>query len=72
MNDNLRNLLPENLSDETAYHLVDFFYELAIRYESIYLDKIMRYEKAIIEKSIPPILKEEHQNKREELADPPF
>jgi len=72
MNDTLRNLLPENLSDETAYHLVDFFYELAIRFESIYLGQIMRYEKTIIEASNPSIFNESSQNKSEVMPDPPF
>ena len=72
MNDALKNLLPENLSDETAYHLVDFFYELAIRFESIYFEQIMRYEKTIIEANNPSIPNESFQNKSEELPDPPF
>lgn len=72
MNNTLRNILPENLSDETAYHLVDFFYELALRFESIYLEQIMLYEKVIIEASNPSTHKERPQNKKEELQDPPF
>ena len=48
MRDNLRDLLPDNLSDETAYQLVNFCYELALSFESIYLGKIMRYQKSLI------------------------
>lgn len=74
MHDNPRHLLPDDLSDETAHHLVNFFYKLALTLESIHLGKIMRYQKSLIE------LKDElinhacaqEQQKREELQDPPF
>ena len=46
MTDNLRELFPEELSDETAYHLSTFLYELALAFESIYLGQIMRYHKS--------------------------
>jgi hypothetical protein len=44
MYDSLRKLLPDNLSDESAYHLANIFYDLALAFESINLGKIMRYE----------------------------
>ena len=46
MTDNLRDLLPEDLSDETAYHFGNFLYELALAFESIYLGRIIRYNKS--------------------------
>jgi len=74
MHDNLRNLLPDNISDETAHQLVNFFYELALAFESIHLGKIMRYQKALIE--LRDDLVNQHdaqrQQKEEELQDPPF
>ena len=74
MHDNLRNLLPDNISDETAHQLDNFFYELALAFESIHLGKIMRYQKALIE--LRDDLVNQHdaqrQQKEEELQDPPF
>lgn len=48
MNDNLRDLLEEEISDETAYHLGNFLYELALAFESIYLGQIRRYNQSRI------------------------
>jgi hypothetical protein len=45
MHDNIQSLLPDNLSDEAAYHLGNFFYELALAFESIHLVQLRRYEK---------------------------
>jgi len=36
MNINLNSLLPEDMSDEIAYHLVDFFSELTLALEDYY------------------------------------
>jgi len=74
MCDNLRELLPNNLSDEAASQLVDFFYELALAFESIHLGKIMRYQKSQMELrdelSSQPCSKE--KDTKEMLEDPPF
>ncbi len=74
MCDNLRELLSNNLSDEAASHLVDFFYELALAFESIHLGKIMRYQKSQMELrdelSSQPCSKE--KDPKEKLEDPPF
>lgn len=43
---NLRDLFPEDISDETAYHLGNFLYELALAFEAIHLGQIMRYNKS--------------------------
>jgi len=45
MDTRLRDLLPEILSDEAAYHLVNFMFELALAVESQYLAQLMRYSK---------------------------
>jgi hypothetical protein len=49
---NLRNLLPDEISDEGAYHLVNFFMELTAVLESHYFAKMKRY----IDESVPPQL----------------
>lgn len=59
MNEKIRNMLPERLSDEAAAHLVSFLYELASSVEAIYLGEIMRYKKAIDEQF-------------NDMPDPPF
>lgn len=40
---NIRALLPEDISDEAAYHLVNFFMDLALTLESIYFAQTRRY-----------------------------
>lgn len=72
MHDNLRDLLPDDCSDETAHHLVNFFYELALAFESIHLGKIMRYQKSLIELRGDLVSQAQEQRKKEELQDPPF
>ena len=41
----LIDILPENIPDETAYHLVNFISELAIALEDHYFSQLQRYEK---------------------------
>jgi len=41
----LIEILPDELPDETAYHLVNFMMELAIRLESIYFSQLRRYDR---------------------------
>lgn len=53
MKDNLRNMFP-SISDEAAYHLVDFLYALALMFESSHLQHVMRHEKAIIDGKVKP------------------
>ncbi len=73
MYDNLRDLLPDDISDETAHQLVNFFYELALAFESIHLGKVMRYQKSIIELR-GDMVGQNYPNEQhaEELQDPPF
>ena len=43
MIDNLRALLPEEISDESAYHLVNFFINLTVELESYYFAQMRRH-----------------------------
>jgi hypothetical protein len=43
MNMNLHELLPANLSNETAFHVVKFVRDLALALESIYFDKLLQH-----------------------------
>jgi hypothetical protein len=52
-----RELFPIERSDEAAYCLVYFFYNLALIFESLPLIHVMRYEKAIIDGKIKPNVK---------------
>ncbi len=47
-NINLETLLPDDLSDECAYHLIQFFHHFACVFEGMHFGKALRYEKAII------------------------
>jgi hypothetical protein len=66
MNDNLRDLLEEEISDETAYHLGNFLYELALAFESIYLGQIRRYKQSKIELNNELITQNSNQGVGEE------
>jgi hypothetical protein len=41
----LHDLLPEEISDETAVHLTNFVMDLALAIESHYFTQIMRYRR---------------------------
>jgi len=45
----LSNLLPETISDEEAYNLVNFFMSLALELESHYFTQISRHLKQDID-----------------------
>ena len=49
---NCRALFPIEISDEAAYYLVDFFYNLALTFEGMHMTHVMRHEKAIIDGKI--------------------
>lgn len=74
MIDNLRDLFPEGISDETAYHLGNFLYELAQAFESIHLGQIKRYNKSRIDVSSELMKQNSDQsmNAEKELQDHPF
>jgi hypothetical protein len=42
MNIDLQQLLPANISDEAALHMVNFVRNLSIALESVYFDNILR------------------------------
>lgn len=62
-----RELFPDELSDEAAYHLIDFFYNLALLFEGMHLGKALRHQKSIFEASNKPDIPWEN-----EVSDPPF
>lgn len=41
----LIDILPDNISNETAYHLVIFMMDLALALESHYFDQLRRYDR---------------------------
>ena len=41
----LIDILPNNISNETAYHLVIFMMDLALALESHYFDQLRRYDR---------------------------
>lgn len=43
MKSDIHDFLPEKLSDESAYHLVTFFMDLAAALESCYFAKMRRH-----------------------------
>jgi hypothetical protein len=49
-----RELFPIEISDEAAYYLVDFFYNLALTFEGLHMTHVMRHEKAIIDGKVKP------------------
>ena len=40
----LIDILPENIPDEVAYHLVNFMVELSLTLESHYFNQLRRYD----------------------------
>jgi hypothetical protein len=61
-----RELFRDDISDEAAYHLIDFFYNLALLFEGIHLGKALRHQKSIIEENYNP------DKPWEKQSDPPF
>jgi len=43
MNIHLNSILPDDISDETAYHMVEFFSELTVIVEDYYVESRRRY-----------------------------
>ena len=54
MNINYKKLIPDEIPDDIAYHLVDFFYNLATTFDGMHLVHVMRHEKAIIDGKTKP------------------
>lgn len=70
MHEETQGLLPDNLSDESAYHLVNFINQLAFLFESTYFGQIMRYEKSKTDLRDPLFSQDSEQET--DLQDPPF
>jgi hypothetical protein len=54
MNIDYKKLIPAEIPDDIAYHLVDFFYHLATTFDGMHLVQVMRHEKAIINGKTKP------------------
>jgi hypothetical protein len=54
MNIDYKKLIPAEIPDDIAYHLVDFFYNLATTFDGMHLVHVMRHEKAIIDGTVKP------------------
>lgn len=54
MNIDYEKLIPAEIPDDIAYHLVDFFYNLATTFDGMHLVHTMRHEKAIMEGKTKP------------------
>lgn len=74
MHDKVRDLFTEELSDEAAYYLCNFFYDLALAFESSHLAEIMRHQKSQVELRDKITYQNRFQAKalKENLQDPPF
>jgi len=48
------DLFPGDLSDEAAYQLIDFFYNLALRFEDRHLGQALRHQKSLFDASNKP------------------
>ncbi|HAT9256254.1 TPA: hypothetical protein JBC26_15865 [Legionella pneumophila subsp. pneumophila] len=67
MSINLHDLLPDELSDEAAYHLANFAMALATAIDEIYFSQTLRYIRSSkLTRSLPSYLCDE------EPDDPPF
>lgn len=55
MNIDLQELLPANLSDETALHIVKFIHGLSLALESIYFDRMLLHSTSCAEELETPI-----------------
>ena len=55
MNIDYEKLIPAKIPDDIAYHLVDFFYNLATTFDGMLLVHTMRHEKAIMEGKTKPM-----------------
>ena len=74
MHDNVHDLFTEDLSDEAAYYLCNFFYDLALAFESSHHGEIMRHQKSQVELRDKITYQNRFQGKasKEKLQDPPF
>jgi hypothetical protein len=60
---NLHDLFPEGISDETAFHLVEFFMSIATELDSHYFPQTRRYRDDSIPIQPPEYLQKYMKNK---------
>jgi hypothetical protein len=58
----LKQLLPEDLSNETAFHLVKFVHGLSLALESIYFDQMLQHTSECGQASFSKNLSEEEED----------
>ena len=63
-----QELFPNELSDETAYHLIQFFFNFALLFEGMHLGQALRYESSLINRNNPRDITWEE----EDSSNPPF
>lgn len=63
MNTQLRDLFPENISDEAAFYLVTFFMNIAWELDSCYFAQVKRYINDNIPSDLSKHLQDENQQK---------
>ena len=59
---NIYDLLPEKISDESAYHLVNFFMNLATELESHYFAQMRSYANDNMQPCFPDIHQDQPDN----------
>lgn len=62
MNIKLEHLLPANLSDEAAFHIVKFVNDLALALESIYFEQMLHHTSTCESNLFSDDVEEEHGN----------
>ena len=72
MNINTNELFTEELSDECAYHLIQFFFNFALIFEGMHLVKAMRHEKALMRANDPCAGFLDDDELEENEDEPPF
>jgi len=68
MIDKLRDLFLEDISDETAYHMAIFFYDLAVAFESANFEKIRRHDQCQTDLG-HELMKLAHQNSEQIIGE---
>lgn len=63
---NIHNILPEELSDESAYHLVNFLANLTAELESYYFAEMQRYINNSMPVDLPNYLNDQLDNQKKQ------
>lgn len=56
----LHDILPKEISDETAFHLTNFVMDLALAIESHYFTQIIRYGDEVNPPKLPELLRKKN------------